>query len=290
MTARSQFTIRDEGKSLLIRAHCPTKIWERLSLAIIAAIVISLVGNESPDFAWWPVIGILFGTSIYWVLPGARRSELRISGVECYSRANFGKSLSRGRLVLTADILWLEYNEQGISLRDEPGTRGLFAVRRSGSVCLLPLLDGQQTGEIIAAIENKFSGLAGLGAGDRLWENPLKHFHLASSRSLFEGAFDEGEAALGLFAQKFFLFAAFAQTAVQFVGDSQRSKDRCFLRVHGGGGVGDGAHFFIHIGGKFLDVGGIEIAGDGIGLAEDLDSGRRWHSVCRAPRTEGKLA
>jgi hypothetical protein len=27
---------------------------------------------------------------------------------------------------------------------------------------------------------------------------------------LFEGAFDEGEAALGLFAQKFFLFAAFA--------------------------------------------------------------------------------
>jgi hypothetical protein len=31
---------------------------------------------------------------------------------------------------------------------------------------------------------------------------------------LFEGAFDEGEAALGLFAQEFFLFGAFAQAAV----------------------------------------------------------------------------
>jgi hypothetical protein len=31
---------------------------------------------------------------------------------------------------------------------------------RAGSVCLLPLLDGQQTTEVIAAMEGKFSGLA----------------------------------------------------------------------------------------------------------------------------------
>ena len=104
---------------------------------------------------------------------------------------------------------------------------------------------------------------------------------------LFEGAFDKGEAALGLFAEEFFLFGAFAQAAVQLVGDGQGGEDRGFLGVHGPGGVGDGAHFFIDIGGEFLDVGGIEIASDGIGLAEDLDSG--GHLVL-ALRPEGKIA
>jgi len=90
---------------------------------------------------------------------------------------------------------------------------------------------------------------------------------------LFEGAFDEGEAALGLFAQEFFLFAAFAKAAVKLVGDGESGEYGGFLRVHCAGGVRDGAHFFIHIGGKFLHVSGIEIARDGIGLAVNLDSG-----------------
>jgi hypothetical protein len=103
---------------------------------------------------------------------------------------------------------------------------------------------------------------------------------------LFEGAFDEGEAALGLFAQEFFLFAALALAAVKLIGDGQGREDRGFLRVHGAGGVGDGAHFFIDIGGKFLHVGGVEIARDRIGLAEDLDSGRRWHMDRRLRQRE----
>jgi hypothetical protein len=88
------------------------------------------------------------------------RAELRMSGTECQSKANFGKSLACGRAVLAGDILRLEYNEQGISLRDQPGTAGLFAARKSGSICLLPLLDGEQTLQVIAAIEGKFLGLA----------------------------------------------------------------------------------------------------------------------------------
>ena len=108
-------------------------------------------------------------------------------------------------------------------------------------------------------------------------------------RGLFESAFDECEAALGLFAQEFFLFAACVEAAMQFISNGQSGEDGGFLRVHGGSGVGDGAHFFIHIGGKFLHVGGIEVASDGIGLTEDLDSGGRWHSG-RARRLKGKLA
>ena len=90
---------------------------------------------------------------------------------------------------------------------------------------------------------------------------------------MFEGAFDEGEAAFGLFAQEFCLFAAFAKAAVKFVGDGEGGEYGGFLRVHCAGGVRDGAHFFIHIGGKFLHVSGIEIARDRIALAVNLDSG-----------------
>jgi hypothetical protein len=99
---------------------------------------------------------------------------------------------------------------------------------------------------------------------------------------LFEGAFDEGEAALGLFAQQFFLFAAFAQAGVELVSDGESGEDRGFLRVHSGSGTGDGVHLFIHVRGKFLHVGRSEIARDGVGLAEDLDSGGCWHRMRRA--------
>ena len=90
---------------------------------------------------------------------------------------------------------------------------------------------------------------------------------------MFESAFDEGEAAFGLFAQEFFLFSTFAKAAVEFVGNGESGEDGGFLGVHSAGGVRDRAHLFIHIGGKFLDVSGIEIARDGISLAVDLDSG-----------------
>ena len=76
-----------------------------------------------------------------------------------------------------------------------------------------------------------------------------------------------------MFTKKLFAFTAFTKAAMKLVGDGESSEDGGFLRVDGAGSVGDGAHFFIHIRGKFLDVGRFEIARDGIGLAEDVDSG-----------------
>jgi hypothetical protein len=106
---------------------------------------------------------------------------------------------------------------------------------------------------------------------------------------LLESVLDEGEAALGLFAQKLFVFAAIAKSGVKFIGDGQGGEDGRFLGVHGAGGVGDGAHFFIDIGSEFLHVGGCEFACDGISLAEDLDFGR-GHVTRRRGRQKRKLA
>ena len=156
----SQFTIGDEGSALFIRAEAPRKLWEHLVLAGFAGILSSILGNDFFPSHSWPLFGVLFAVAINFAVPAKRRAELRMSGVECYSQANFGKSLARQRVVLMADILWLEYDEQGFSLRDQPSTAGLYAARKSGSICLLPLLDGEQTIQVIAAIERKFPGLA----------------------------------------------------------------------------------------------------------------------------------
>jgi len=123
----------------------------------IALLVASMIVNGFFHVVWWLFVGLAFATLLYFSGAGMSKAELRMSALECYTKANFSKSLLPGRPVLTGDTLWLEYHEQVFS----PNARaGLYGARRAGSVCLLPLLDGQQTSEVIAAIEGKFSGLA----------------------------------------------------------------------------------------------------------------------------------
>src|SRR5947207_15899264 len=160
MERHPQYRIRDEGNVLLIRSEARWKVWERSGAALLAVIVLSMVLYDLFHTAWWLVAGIAFGILQYFGLPGLRKAELRMSACECYTKANFSKSLRRGRTVLTADIRWLGYDEPGFSMHDGAARGGLYGAQSSRSICLLPLLDGQQTAEVIAAIEAKFPGLA----------------------------------------------------------------------------------------------------------------------------------
>jgi hypothetical protein len=157
MERHSEYTIRDEGSTLRVRSQTPWKLWQRLGGAVLGGLVASMIVSDLFHVVWWPLVGFAFAVLAYFSGAGVRKAELRMSALECYTKANFSKSLVRGRTVLTGDILWLEYNEQGFSTS---ARGGLYAARRSGSVCLLPLLDGQQTTEVIAAIEAKFPGLS----------------------------------------------------------------------------------------------------------------------------------
>jgi hypothetical protein len=74
--------------------------------------------------------------------------------------------------VRTADICWLEYGDQEFFLAEEIPQGGLYSVKLHGSVCLLPLSDGHQTMQVIAAIERKLPGLS------EAWRN---HSHIASA-------------------------------------------------------------------------------------------------------------
>ena len=170
----SQVSIRNRGRDLFIRVQAPLKAWERLFVAAVGGAVLSGLIFQIFKTQWWPLVAIVSSLAIYFAEPGMSTAELRMSAVECYSSANVGKNLSRGRVLLTADILWLEYNEHGFSMSDSVTSGGVYAVKRSGSVCLLPLLNGDQTMQVIAAIEQKFPGLAENWRKQSPWGNSIQ--------------------------------------------------------------------------------------------------------------------
>lgn len=88
---------------------------------------------------------------------------------------------------------------------------------------------------------------------------------------LLEGALDEGQAALGLFAEKFFAVAAIFLDTVEFIGNRQRGQDGYFLRVNGRRGACDRVHFFVNVLREFVDIGFVKFAANGVGLPEYLN-------------------
>lgn len=162
MSKPSNLSISDNGKDLLVTVNVRTALWLRLLAAGFGALGAALAARVF-FHATWPialVFALLTSFSIVVSIPGTQRAQLRMNALECVTSANFSKTLSRGRTMLTADIRWLEYSDQELLTDEGCSNSGLYAVKLYGSVCLLPLLDGVQTMQVIAAIEQKFPGLA----------------------------------------------------------------------------------------------------------------------------------
>ena len=87
---------------------------------------------------------------------------------------------------------------------------------------------------------------------------------------LFECAFDEYQAALGLFPQNVLAVAQVALRAVQFIGDGQGREHRDFLRVYRRSSIRYGAHFLVHEARQFQDVVLVQLSADRICLAKNL--------------------
>jgi hypothetical protein len=85
-----------------------------------------------------------------------RRFELRITRLEFKSRGRLGDSLASTRTVCASDIQWLEHQENTTGLDTAHHPRGLYAVLRHRSVCLLPDVDEQQSASIIERIHDKY--------------------------------------------------------------------------------------------------------------------------------------
>lgn len=162
MSNPSNLRIQDHGNELLVTMDTRIGLWLRLLAAGFGALGAALAASDffHPTWPLTLLVALLAGLSIFMSLPGSQRAQLRMNARECVTTANFSKVLSRGRTVLNADIRWLEYGDQELLANGGDSNSGLYAVKLHGSVCLLPLLEGAQTMQVIAAIEQKFPGLA----------------------------------------------------------------------------------------------------------------------------------
>ena len=88
---------------------------------------------------------------------------------------------------------------------------------------------------------------------------------------LFQGALDEGQAALGLFAKEFFAVAAIFLRAVEFVGNRQRREHRNFLRVDRRSARRNRVHFFVDVLRQVVDVCFVQFTANRVRLPEYLD-------------------
>jgi len=91
--------------------------------------------------------------------------ELRITMLEFVLRGRVGDDFGSTRSVRSADIQWLEFQEDttGPETSHHPG--GLYAVLGRRNICLLPDVDERQTALIIARIAERFPGFR------RQWES-----------------------------------------------------------------------------------------------------------------------
>jgi hypothetical protein len=94
---------------------------------------------------------------------------------------------------------------------------------------------------------------------------------------LLQGAFDEGETALGLFSEKLFAIATIFLRAVEFVGNRQRSQNGYFLRVNRCRGACDRVHFLVDVLCEALYIRLLQFPANRIHLTEDFDFYRTAH-------------
>src|SRR5712692_5306742 len=110
---------------------------------------------------------------------------------------------------------------------------------------------------------------------------PCKEKSGVQSRRLLQGALDQSQAALGLFAQRPVESFALVSQGMQLIGNRQRRKNGHLQRIHCVRGFGDVAHLVVHKAGEFLHVGFFEIAADEVALVVDLHSDGLAHGSLR---------
>src|ERR1700674_5438828 len=102
-------------------------------------------------------------------------------------------------------------------------------------------------------------------------------------RGLFQRAFNERQATLGLLAQQLIVIAEVPLHAMEFVRNRQRRQHRDFLRVHRLRHIGNLVHLFVHVLRELLHVLPIQFPLDGVRLPENLHFHRPAHGVSAHP-------
>lgn len=156
----ADYEIRDFQDSLLIRVR-RRRAWTRslfggVITGLAALLTLSHIISGS-IFAVVVFLAVLLGLSEGFSQANA---ELRVTGLEFQTHGNLGTDSLQVHTVPSADIRWLEYQPEygGPDGGYRPG--GLYAKLRVRTVCVLPMLDEDQTTDVIERIATRFPDLA----------------------------------------------------------------------------------------------------------------------------------
>jgi hypothetical protein len=166
----ARYHIREGTIALYIEVHRDLKHWQRLLMAGFVGICVGIASARLLGGWWWTLLSIVAARAAFGVARG-RRAELQVTNVEFFSSGAIGRRVHK-RIVCTGDVRRLEYREES---RFIPGYGGLYAATAHGATLLLPMLDCNETAEVIRAIESKFPGLA------ERWQNANASSGFASS-------------------------------------------------------------------------------------------------------------
>ena len=154
-----QSDVIDSRDGLLVRTERKASLMEALLSCAVMGAFVAIACIRFLRIWEVIVLAIVSASLAFLIAKRTERFELRITRKEFVARGRVGDNLGGVRSVCTADILWLEYQEDttGADSARHPG--GLYAVVRHRSICILPDIDQKQTALIIERVKNRFPDL-----------------------------------------------------------------------------------------------------------------------------------
>lgn len=152
--------ILEKGDSLLFRVQREPSRTETLVAAIASGGCAAVVLYRFLP-TLWVVAAAALAAAVSWLLARRHRSvTLLVTKFEFQSVGKIGDELGSRRQVCSADIRWLEYQEDRTGPETAGHPEGLYAVLKRRSVCLLPYTSPEEVATIIEHIATNFPGMS----------------------------------------------------------------------------------------------------------------------------------
>jgi len=164
--AAADYEIREFPDSLLVRVKRRRARTRSLFGAVITGLVALLTLSHIVSGSILAVVvflAVLLGLSEGFSQASA---ALRVTALEFQTRGNLRTNSRAVHEVCSADIRWLEYHPDYSNPETGYCPGGLYAKLRFRTVCVLPLLDENQTITVIERIKKRFPDMA------KQWSEP----------------------------------------------------------------------------------------------------------------------
>lgn len=153
---RQQLEIREYRDGLLIKARQRHSLAQGIFSATIAAAFVVLVVKRFVSLPVLILVVVLAAGFGFAQVLREKEAELNVTNLEFRTSGYFGGDYRARRSLSSADVRWLEYQEDRGGIESSYHPAGLYAVLRVGEACMLPHVNEQQAGEIIEAIAKRF--------------------------------------------------------------------------------------------------------------------------------------